>query len=593
MSIITTFRYNIATNRKTMKLAVLALALLASNCFCQSTEQSPDLLYAKFAKGYDESNAENIAKLYTSNAELLNLYDRENPNSVKGQGEIQKYFQNFIQTYKALNKKIQITFKITTRNKVDGNFLDNGFYRIGILTENKPTFYYYGKFSTVLEFNDNTWKFRTDASNNTDFEEYENAISKTIPEREELLYPQFYDKLLGDYVTENDQLIIIGRSQVKLYAYFENTNEYRGLSKVNATTWTVGKAILSNEVVQTFKFKGDKIEIYESEKLVAIATKKQFYKNEKVTYINSKGIKLGGTVFIPKKSNGNAIVLTHGSGQQDRNGYASIIRLLADIFAREGITVLTYDKQGVGQSEGNSEYESFAELAQDALAGIDFLKTRKDLALSKVGLGGSSQAGWIIAKAIEKSSDKVDFALTIGAAGSGITVIEQNIYNTEISMKCIGTYSKTQIDNVITQQRYFFEYLANQSNARILDEFTSSIEKDPLIRDWLFPMSSQIDLKNRNRWFTALEVDFNPLPIWKSYSKPVLMLFSEFDDSTPAREVKLKVDNLKNKNIKTELLVNGQHIGLETNSVCKNDFLDLQKFHPSFFSTLKSWLKSF
>ncbi len=575
-----------------MKLTFFLLMLLTSPCFAQQTEQSPDLLYEKFSKGYDELNAEHIAKLYTSKAELLNLYDKENPNSVKGQDEIQKYFQTFFQTYKAANKKVQITFKIINRNKVDGIILDNGFYRIGILTENKPTFYYYGKFSTVLEFNDNIWKFRTDASNNTDFEEYENAISKTIPEREELLYPPFYDELLGDYVTECNELIVIGRSQIKLYAYFETTNEYRGLNKINATTWTVGNAIKSNEVKQTFKFKGDKIEIYENEKLISTAAKKQFYKTEKVTYKNSKGIKLGGTVFIPKKTNGKAIVLIHGSGQQDRNGYASIIRLLADVFAREGVTVLTYDKQGVGQSEGNSDYESFTDLADDALAGIDFLKTRKDLSLSKIGLGGSSQAGWIIAKAIEKNSNKVDFALTIGAAGSGISVEAQNIYNTEISMKCNGTYSKKQIDNAITQQRYFFEYLANQSNAGKLDEFTNTVEKDTLISGWLFPKSTQIDLTNRNQWFTALEVNYNPLPIWNNYKKPVLMVFSEFDDSTPASEVKSKVDNLKVKNIQTIFLKNAQHIGVETNSVCKNDFSDLTKFHKDFFPKMIIWLTS-
>jgi pimeloyl-ACP methyl ester carboxylesterase len=575
-----------------MRLTFFLMILLSSLCFGQQTEQIPDLLYEKFAKGYDELNAESIAKLYTNKAELLNLYDKENPNSVKGQNEIQKYFQNFFQTYKAVNKKIQITFKITDRKKIDESILDNGFYRIGILTENKPTFYYYGKFSTVLEFNDNVWKFRTDASNNTDFEEYENAISKTIPEREELLYPQFYDELLGDYITENNQLIVIGRSQIKLYAYFENTNEYRGLNKVNAATWTVGNTIKSNEVKQTFKFKAGKIEIYENEKLITTATKKQFYKNEKVTYTNSKGIKLGGTVFIPKKPSGKAIVLIHGSGPQDRNGYASIIRLLADIFAREGITVLTYDKQGVGQSEGNSDYESFTDLAQDAIAGIDFLRSRKDLASSQIGLGGSSQAGWIIAKAIENNSSKIGFALTIGAAGSGISVIEQTIYNTEISMKCSGIYSKAQIDNAVIQQRYFFDYLANQSNAKKLDEFTSSLAKDTLIRDWLFPTSKQVDLTNRNQWFTALEVNFNPLPIWRNYKKPVLMMFSEFDDSTPATYVKSKVDNLKNKTIQTILLTNAQHIGIETNSVCKNDFSDLTKFHKDFFGKMKTWLQS-
>ena len=180
----------------------------------------------KFAKGYDALNGDNITKLYTSNAELLNLYDKENPNSVKGQNNIQKYFQNFFQMYKTENKKIQITFKITDRKKVDEAILDNGFYRIGILAENKPSFYYYGKFSTVLEFDANVWKFRTDASTNTDFEEYENAVSKTIPEREELLYPPFYDELLGDYVTQDNQLMVVGRSQSRLYVYFENTNEF-------------------------------------------------------------------------------------------------------------------------------------------------------------------------------------------------------------------------------------------------------------------------------------------------------------------------------------------------------------------------------
>ncbi|MBK8051741.1 MAG: alpha/beta hydrolase [Saprospiraceae bacterium] len=577
-----------------MKLVVFSLLLLFafSSTFGQNTEPIPNLLYENFVKAYDELDAEKLANLYTINAEALNLYDRSNPNSLKGKEDIKKYFAKFFQAIKDNNQKLQLTFKIIDRKKVGDNVLDNGFYRLEVLTPNKPSSFSFGKISTVLELQDGVWKFKTDATTNTDFIEYENAGHKTIPEREELLYPQYYDELLGDYVTETNQIIVIGRSQVRLYVYFEKTNEYRGLGKVNATTWTVGNAVRSDEVVQTFKFKDDKLEIYEKEKLIASATKKPFYINEKVTYLNIKGIKLGGTIFIPQKPSGKAIVLVHGSGQQDRNGYVSIIRLCADIFAREGITVLTYDKQGVGQSEGNSEYESFAELADDALGGLDYLKTRKDLRLTKIGLGGSSQAGWIIAKAIEKRKNDIGFALTIGAAGSGINVIDQNLYNTEVSMKCANIYAKTQIENALTQQRYFFDYLQNQSHAAKLDDFTKKIEKDTLIRDWLFPRSYQIDLNNRNQWFTALEINFNPLPIWKGFNKPTLMLFSEHDDSTPSKDVKSKVDNLQNKNIKTILLNNSQHIGLETNSVCRNDFADLTKFHKDFFANMKSWLKA-
>jgi pimeloyl-ACP methyl ester carboxylesterase len=577
---------------KPMRILFVLLIIFSSKCFGQQIEQSPDLLYENFTKTYHELNSEELANLYIDKAEVLNLYDADNSNSMKGQREIKKYYESFFTSFKEKNQKLLLTFKIVDRKKVGENVLDNGFYRLEIITLNKPSIFSFGKFSTVLELQNGAWKFKTDATTNTEFIEYENAISKTIPERVELLYPQFYDELLGDYVTEKKQLIVIGRSQTRLYAYFENTNNFRGLNKLNTTTWTVGTTIKSNEVKQTFKFKKDKIEIYENEKLIGIASKTQFYSPQKVSYTNSKGIKLGGTIFVPKNSNGKAIILTHGSGPQDRNGYASIIRLLADIFAREGITVLTYDKQGVGESEGNSNFESFADLAQDALAGIDFLKTRKDLLLTKIGLGGSSQAGWIIAKAIEQNTNKVDFVLTIGAAGSGISVVEQNIYNTEITMKCSGAFSETQIANVIAQQRYFFAYLANQSNAIKLDEFTKSIEKDTLIRDWLFPISRQVDLVNRNQWFTALEVNFNPLPIWKSYNKPALMTYCEFDDATPTKLVKSKIDKLKNKNIRTIVFPNAQHIGIETYSVCKGDISDLSKFHKDFFEKIKIWLRA-
>jgi pimeloyl-ACP methyl ester carboxylesterase len=560
-------------------------------CFGQKTEQNPDILYENFTKAYDSLNSKSIVNLYLENAEVLNLYDGENSSSLKGKIEVEKYFEEFFESFKKNNQKLKLTFKIANRKKVGENILDNGFYQLEIITQNKPSFFTFGKFSTVLELENDIWKFKTDATTNTDFVEYENSAATNIPERDDVLFSDFYDELLGDYQTDDGQLIVIGRSPYRLYAYYEDTNQYRAMNKVNATTWTIGKTIISNEVQQTYKFVSDKIDIYENDKLVGTAKKKELYHSKKVTYLNSNGIKIGGTLFIPNVSNYKAIVLVHGSGPQDRNGYASIIRLLADILVRDGTAVLTYDKQGIGESEGNWQSENFADLAQDAIAGIDFLKSNKELSLSKIGIGGSSQAGWIISKAIEKQKD-IDFVLTIGAAGSGIPVVEQNIYNTEILLKCDGSFSKKQINKIITQQQYFFEFLNNPNQADKLDKFTINIEGDPKIRDWLFPTSKQVDLSNRNQWFTALEVNFNPLQIWKKYNNPVLMIFSEFDDSTPASVVKSKVDNLKNKSIKTIILPNAQHIGLVNNSVCEGNIGGLSEFHKDFFEKMKLWIKS-
>jgi putative intracellular protease/amidase len=402
---------------------------------------------------------------------------------------------------------------------------------------------------------------------------------------------EYFDPFMGDYVTPNNEIIVIGRSKPKLYVFNEKTYALRGLNKVNDNTWTAGKTIVSTDVVQTYKFKPNKIEIYENDKLITTAIKKEFYTNEKVIYTNANGVKLGGTLFIPEKPNGKAVVLVHGAGPEDRNGYASNLRILADQIAREGITVLTYDKQGTGKSEGRG-YETlgYNEMAQDAIAGIDYLRSRKDLSLKKVGLVGVWQGGWINAKAIEYSGDKVDFVVNITAPP--ITVREMDIDETKGSMKCKGIYTETQIANVLKQRSLFLDFIENPTLAKQLDDYTKSIEQDTLLKEWLLPKSEKVDLKNRNQWYTTLELNYDPLPTWKNFNKPVYMQFNEFEDYPLSYEEKARVDCLKKKNIQTVMHLNAQHGGFETTDKCNDSFYGLTNYHKDYFAKLKEWLKT-
>ncbi len=110
------------------------------------------------------------------------------------------------------------------------------------------------------------------------------------------------------------------------------------------------------------------------------------------------------------------------------------------------------------------------------------------------------------------------------------------------------------------------------------------------MRDWLFPISSQIDFNNPNQWFTALEINFDPLSIWRHYDRPTLMIFSQYDDSTPTEVVISKVKALNKKNIKPILIPQAQHIGLQTASVCQGDISTLNQFNPMFFKEITEWL---
>lgn len=118
----------------------------------------------------------------------------------------------------------------------------------------------------------------------------------------------------------------------------------------------------------------------------------------------SAGVTLAGTIYQPRHSRA-AVVIVHGSDRQPR------MKEFASLLAENGISVLTYDKRGVGESGGiyagpevgtnNIDSTNLTLLADDANAAVNMLHQRsKNLA---IGLVGFSQAGWIIPIAASKN----------------------------------------------------------------------------------------------------------------------------------------------------------------------------------------------
>lgn len=119
----------------------------------------------------------------------------------------------------------------------------------------------------------------------------------------------------------------------------------------------------------------------------------------------SQGINLAGTVFEPQNSHA-ALVIVHGSDRVPR------MNEFAKLLAKNGISVLTYDKRGVGKSGGtyagpevgtnNISVANLNLLADDASAAVNTLHERNTNL--PIGLIGFSQAGWIIPLAANKNS---------------------------------------------------------------------------------------------------------------------------------------------------------------------------------------------
>src|SRR5262245_9926386 len=113
------------------------------------------------------------------------------------------------------------------------------------------------------------------------------------------------------------------------------------------------------------------------------------YYEQEVVFRNEKHrVRLAGTLTLPQdKGPFPAVVLITGLGPQDRNedmfGHKPFL-VLADHLTRLGVAVLRVDDRGVGQSTGNFSEATTEDFAADALAGVEYLKTRKDIAHGKI-----------------------------------------------------------------------------------------------------------------------------------------------------------------------------------------------------------------
>jgi uncharacterized protein len=127
---------------------------------------------------------------------------------------------------------------------------------------------------------------------------------------------------------------------------------------------------------------------------------------------HNQGVKLAGSLLLPRSEVPvPAVVFVHGAGRQTRDSYHEV----GAYFASQGIAALIYDKRGTGQSGGTYEsYAPYENLVNDALSAIAFLKERREIAASQIGIWGLSQGAYISAAAASRSED-IQFIIVVGA----------------------------------------------------------------------------------------------------------------------------------------------------------------------------------
>jgi pimeloyl-ACP methyl ester carboxylesterase len=203
------------------------------------------------------------------------------------------------------------------------------------------------------------------------------------------------------------------------------------------------------------------------------------YKVEEVDFKNiSAGIRLAGTLTLPlSEGTSPAVLLLSGSGAQDRDeavfGHRPFL-VLADYLTQRGIAVLRVDDRGVGGSTGDFDKATAVDYTADAMAGITYLKSRKEINQEAIGLIGHSEGGIIASMAAVQSSD-IAFIVLLASPGMAIKEME---YSEQARTLRANSANDELISKSRTMQESLFAVIDQEADGIVVKEkFNSIISK--------------------------------------------------------------------------------------------------------------------
>ena len=256
-----------------------------------------------------------------------------------------------------------------------------------------------------------------------------------------------------------------------------------------------------------------------------------------VTFRNTEQqLDLGGMLFVPSGHGPfPAAVIIHGSGtsRRDSGWYLTLTNYLQ----QNGIAVLLPDKRGSEKSQGDWRTADFHDLATDTLAAVEFLRAQNEVPVSRIGIIGMSQGGWIAPIVASESSD-VDFVVSM--VGSAVTPAEQLIYEENHNLRQMGFLPG--VSNVIALAST--AYIRNVAQAEFWDRVAN----------------------------------YDPVPYWQEVNVPALALYGADDTNVPSGESAKRLNALGKPNLRVKIYEGSGHALQDPvgrgNSIIRAEVLD-------------------
>jgi uncharacterized protein len=315
------------------------------------------------------------------------------------------------------------------------------------------------------------------------------------------------------------------------------------------------------------------------------------------------GIKFAGTLTVPRSAGPfPAVLLIQGSGAHDRDETIfdhKPFLILADYLTRRGIEVLRVDKRGVGGSSGSTREGTSGAFADDVLAGVEFLKNRREVRGSQIGLIGHSEGGLIAPLAASRSQD---IAFIVLLAGPGLPGEDTLYLQGAAILKVAGADAEELAQEKQIQERIFTVLRQEKDNAAAEKKIRAALDKliskggksgDKTIAEAVPMLEGQIRMV-ATPWFRHF-LEYDPRPALRKVTCPVLALNGEKDLQVDARvhlkEIEAALKAAGNKDFTVKELPNLNHLfqTCKTGAVSEYGAIE-ETISPAVLEMIADWI---
>jgi hypothetical protein len=237
------------------------------------------------------------------------------------------------------------------------------------------------------------------------------------------------------------------------------------------------------------------------------------------------------------------VVLVGGSGPSDRSngGYFDAVR---DRLVAAGVTVLGFDKRGVGGSSGAWASAGVDDLAADVVGAVEVLRGHSAVDASAVGLFGHSEGGWVVLRASAMGAAARYLVLNSCPA---VSFLEAEVY--ALSAAGVG----------VDLARALFGRLRDAVRADV--DLATAVrviaeEPDPALREVLERSGFRLDDESYSQ--LRAWIDYAPDADLESLRVPTLAIYGTQDPLTP---VQASIDRLAQlaPTVRTEVFDGADH----------------------------------